>query len=172
MPSGAALPHFYARDELVKVRELLGIIEPTDYTLKNIAEAPGGRWVDYSSHDQEMCLDGKFTADELFQIAMYMVRADKLKEQIVKLPLQSAYGHHGELPGMWDESDLIGGEADCAECEDDWSYYLTHDDRQMNVVAARGCTKCELQEKGDVLPSSAAEYFMRSYGKGIKSERT
>lgn len=24
MPSGAALPHFYARDELVKVRELLG----------------------------------------------------------------------------------------------------------------------------------------------------
>lgn len=30
MPSGAALPHFYAHDELVKVRELLGEMQKPD----------------------------------------------------------------------------------------------------------------------------------------------
>lgn len=61
MPSGAALPHFYARDELVKVRELLGEVEKS-------SKIPITEWMNHKQegnwHTVQFTLakvvDGKF----------------------------------------------------------------------------------------------------------------
>lgn len=131
MPTGAALPHFYARDEVVKVRELLGEME------KPLSEVSLDEKLQLSERHRKVVSQRTLLLNTCQSVILNMDKADqreKLWDQVGNAITQVGGGHsggfmyyrpnpfrsgvishRGELPGMWDESDLIGGEADCAE---------------------------------------------------------